>query len=421
MSLHDSTFPRSRPRLAGLALVAVVLAGPWLAGAGRAASPPRATLTRLYRWAQDSTRADTAEFALRRVLASDPDSADVRDLRQNLVQALMTRRADAAGILAACDSAMAVTGVARDRLELRTDVALHLVDRQVALEGALREALAAVNDAGSATGSSDSRAWRGWALDVTGQVMAARGQADSAAARWTAAIECTPNDAGLLRRLADAQAFLGRADDALATSLRAASVFGNPDTSARAAARERWATRHGSLAGFDDALARAAEASRHEVVAARAASGTPPAWGLPTLGGRTMKSDELKGRVQVLTFWGTWSQPCLPYLQKLETLYEDWAPRGVKFVAINWERPAKTDERRGRVVRFIDAARLSVPVVMDTAHTTVEAFHVDGFPCTIVCDAHGRVRYRNLGYSAGDEDVLAEQLRRLLEETPRKP
>ncbi len=412
---------RALHALAGIALLAAVLAGPWFAAPGRAASPPRTSLNRLYRWAQDSTRADTAEIGLRSVLASNPDSADVRDLRQNVVQALMSRRAAPAEILAACDTAMSVTGLARDRLELRTDVALHLVDRGVALDGALREARAAVLDAAAGATSSDARAWRGWTLDVTGQVLAAMGRADSAIVRWTAATECTPNDPGLLRRLSDALAYVGRADDALATTLRAAAVFGSPDTSALPLARERWAKKHGSLDGFDGALAAAAAQSKHDVVAARAVIGPVPAWALPTLGGRIMKSDELKGRVQVVTFWGSWSQPSLPFLQKLETMYEDWTPRGVKFVAVNWERPAKADERRTRVVRFMETARLNVPVVMDTSHTVVEAFRVDGFPCTVVSDAKGRMRYRNLGYSAGDEDVLAEELRLLVEETPRQP
>jgi thiol-disulfide isomerase/thioredoxin len=127
-----------------------------------------------------------------------------------------------------------------------------------------------------------------------------------------------------------------------------------------------------------------------------------------------MRSSEFAGRVTVVNFFGTWCTPCRQELPRLQALYETWHPQGVRFVAIDWERPAPYEEQRRRVVQFTDALAISVPVVLDTAHAAVDAFRVDGFPTTFVIDAAGDLRYRNLGFSPGDDLVLEEQIRRLV-------
>ena len=64
---------------------------------------------------------------------------------------------------------------------------------------------------------------------------------------------------------------------------------------------------------------------------------------LPSIQGKTVNLDDLKGNVVLVDFWGTWCPPCrkeLPHFQQLLAKHRD---QGLTIVGINYERAAESD------------------------------------------------------------------------------
>ena len=59
------------------------------------------------------------------------------------------------------------------------------------------------------------------------------------------------------------------------------------------------------------------------------------------LAGRPRSLGEFQGRVVVLNFWATWCAPCREEMPGFQRLQSIWGGRGVQFVGISGEDPAK--------------------------------------------------------------------------------
>lgn len=115
-----------------------------------------------------------------------------------------------------------------------------------------------------------------------------------------------------------------------------------------------------------------------------------PALDLIDLQGERWRTDALKGRVVVLNFWASWCQPCKEELPSLQTLHEASAGQPV-VIAINVREPL------ARVTRYVQAAGLSLPVVIDPQGDLARRWGVTVYPTTVLIGADGRARWRVVG------------------------
>ena len=106
--------------------------------------------------------------------------------------------------------------------------------------------------------------------------------------------------------------------------------------------------------------------------------------------------DDLKGKVVLVDFWGTWCPPCRAELPDLAEVADKFASQpGFRFLPISCGRDGTEDpeELRGRTEETLQQLGLHVATYCDPAFTTRKAFdkvgRLEGFPTTFLMDRTG--------------------------------
>ena len=98
-------------------------------------------------------------------------------------------------------------------------------------------------------------------------------------------------------------------------------------------------------------------------------------------------------------------------LPRLQPLYETYKDQGFNVVVVDGKR--QTDLAK----KFIEKHGLTYTALEngeDEAEVVKTVFGVQSFPTSFLIDREGRVMYSHLGFEAGDEEHLAEEIESLL-------
>ena len=170
-----------------------------------------------------------------------------------------------------------------------------------------------------------------------------------------------------------------------------------------------------ALAGCTDAPGPAGEPDEVPVAAAPPADPFPedtaaleayeappaPAFDVPTLGGGRFSMEDQAGKVVLVQFWTTWSEPARANLDALGRALR------VMGTAANALIVAADAEGAEAVAPIVAEAGLRIPSAVDRDGALSAAFGgIRMFPTTLVVDAEGRLRARHVG--ALDEAGLLE-------------
>ncbi len=133
---------------------------------------------------------------------------------------------------------------------------------------------------------------------------------------------------------------------------------------------------------------------------------------------------DLRGRVTVLNFWGTWCPPCRTEFPHLVDLYEQHRSNdGFLMLAVSCPRTSTTEleELRKATQEFIAQRETDMPTYVDPAMFTQEALNtvaaLQGYPMTVIFDRHGTIRGIWRGYSPADTPQVEKLVAELLTET----
>ena len=114
-----------------------------------------------------------------------------------------------------------------------------------------------------------------------------------------------------------------------------------------------------------------------------------PAWRGTDIDGREVVFPETdSGVTTVLVFWATWCPYCQAFMPNLAAIYEDYADRGVRIVAVNTKERGQGDPAaymRDRGYPFVS--------VMD-GDSIAEQYAVRFIPGLMIVDQNGKVIYR---------------------------
>jgi cytochrome c biogenesis protein CcmG, thiol:disulfide interchange protein DsbE len=117
------------------------------------------------------------------------------------------------------------------------------------------------------------------------------------------------------------------------------------------------------------------------------------------------------GKPIIISFWATWCKPCKKELDNIAENYSDWQKEtGVKLIAIS------VDDARSiaKVATDVKTKGWEYEVYTDENGDLQRAMNVNNVPHTFIVDGNGVIVYSHNSYAEGDEDVLFENVKKVL-------
>jgi thiol-disulfide isomerase/thioredoxin len=118
---------------------------------------------------------------------------------------------------------------------------------------------------------------------------------------------------------------------------------------------------------------------------------------LKDLEGADIRLADLKGKVVIVDFWGTWCPPCvaeIPHFIKLKNSYGD---QGFEVVGLAYERVEDEEEALETVKEFSAEKLINYPCAMGDEATMEMVPDFQGYPTTLFIDREGVVRLQLVG------------------------
>jgi len=134
-----------------------------------------------------------------------------------------------------------------------------------------------------------------------------------------------------------------------------------------------------------------------------------PDFSFTSADGEYISMDELRGKVVLLDFWGTWCPPCRESLPSLRDLYKSYSKEKAFMmisVSVRDEEPIWRE--------FTAKNQMVWPQAFDGDGKIQRTFQVRAFPTYILIDHEGIIRYRAQGYNFDREANLSDAIHKAI-------
>jgi peroxiredoxin len=134
-----------------------------------------------------------------------------------------------------------------------------------------------------------------------------------------------------------------------------------------------------------------------------------PAFQLRLLDGKRVRLADLKGKITVIDFWGTWCRPCLSEIPGYNEFYRDYKDRGVLLIA-----PAVDSGTEDEVREAVRKLGIEYPVAAPDLKELDAFGEIQAVPTTWVINRRGELEEEFLGTFPGKHRTLRILIDRLL-------
>jgi peroxiredoxin len=137
-----------------------------------------------------------------------------------------------------------------------------------------------------------------------------------------------------------------------------------------------------------------------------------PDFTLPLVDGGQMSLSDFAGKkVVLLDFWSTTCDPCMVEMPHLVDLYKKYKDRGLVVLAVSLDGP----ESLAQVNSVIHDKGMVFPVLLDEETTVISRYNPKkDMPTSVVIAKNGSIVYKHGGYTAGDENKIADAIAKLI-------
>ena len=136
----------------------------------------------------------------------------------------------------------------------------------------------------------------------------------------------------------------------------------------------------------------------------RARENYAPDFSFTSSEGEYITLDDLKGKVVMLDFWGTWCPPCVASVPELRNLYKRYS-QNPAFVLLG----ISSDFDEGAWRAFTDKNQMIWPQYRDHDRRLANVFNIRAFPTYIIIDHEGILRFQSSGFGAANLDAAVKK------------
>ena len=129
----------------------------------------------------------------------------------------------------------------------------------------------------------------------------------------------------------------------------------------------------------------------------------------PLKQGGDVSLSDFKGKPVMLYFWATWCGPCREFAPVLDALHDEFAPKGVVFMAI-------AEDDRAKVRAYELEHPHHAPVYFDDNGAAMAGYNANGLPNLFVISPSGQIVY----HAAGVNQMTGPDLAKLFDEQLKK-
>lgn len=136
----------------------------------------------------------------------------------------------------------------------------------------------------------------------------------------------------------------------------------------------------------------------------RARKRLAPDYELVTLGGEYLTSEDLRGKVVLLDFWGTWCPPCRAAIPDMRLMSRRMEKGPFVLVSVS------NDADEAMLRKFISENKMTWPQVWDEKREIIRKFAVEKYPTYILIDHEGEIVYVSSGWGPAIEQELSQRI-----------
>jgi peroxiredoxin len=125
-------------------------------------------------------------------------------------------------------------------------------------------------------------------------------------------------------------------------------------------------------------------------------------------------SDYLGKQAVLLNFWGTFCEPCLAEFPHIRRIYAAHKAKGFVVLAVSMDGP----DTIANVPSFAKRNNLDFPVLLDEdSHVAAIYNPKKSAPLSVLIDKTGKIVMIREGYNPGDEEYLAKDVAKVLDDS----